>query len=175
MAATVFAAGAFVLAAMAEWRRWRERPKWSWAAESGEHRDHPGKYRISLQLLADAPAHHVTVEGVGLELWHGHHDHDHDRRSWPYLGMVSPLDPPLVTYVEGDGTTELPGVVVTWQIPPMRTERFMAQDIPVGVDAAFGQPYPLWVPRPWELRWWQQRWRAVRRRLRRGRGTGPTA
>jgi hypothetical protein len=92
--------------------------------------------------MADAPAHHVTVEGDGLELWHGHHDHEHDRRTWPHLGMVSPSDPPLVLYVECDGTAERPGAVVTWRIPPMRAQRFMAQDISVGVDAALGKPYP---------------------------------
>lgn len=169
VASAVFAAGAFALAGIAEWRRWRGRPTWYWAADRAHSRGHPGCYRIRLQLMSDTPAHHIIVEGCGLELWHGHHDHEHDRDDWPHLSTYAPADSPLTLYVEKDGTHPQPHLRISWTVPPLRVERFLVQEIPVDPEVHASQPYRMDKPRPWRRRWWQRRWAKLRSHARRRR------
>lgn len=143
IAATLFAAGAFALGLLDEWRRFRSRPTWSWAAIQARPRSDARRHRVELQLISDHPAYHVTVEGVGLDLDQDHHDHAHDRTRWPHHGVIDPSDDPLVIYVVEDGSREEPRLDVTWMIPPMRRGRFLTQQVPVGPDARRVDPEPL--------------------------------
>jgi hypothetical protein len=149
IAAAFFAAGAFALGLLYEWRRWRSRPTWYWAADLATLRADPRCYRFRLQLVADQPALHVTVDGVGVDLdanvndhAHGHQDpRGHDR--WPHRGSVDPRDDPIEVFVAETGEVADPHLLVTWSVPPMRRERFLAQRIYVAEDAPVTQPYEL--------------------------------
>jgi hypothetical protein len=175
VAAALFAAGALALGLLDEWRRWRSRPSWDWSAYVAVHQRHTDRYRVTLQLIADHPAYHVTVHGDGLELDHDHHDHDHDRTDWPHLGMMSPSDAELVLYVMEDGSGVAPQLRVTWAVPPIRRDRHFEQVIPVDPDAELGpEPYELRGPRWWEGEWWRRRWQAVRDGLSRSRSDAPS-
>lgn len=174
VAATLFAAGAFALGLFDLWRRWQTRPFWSWAPSKETLKSNDRRHRVDLQLMADVPAHHVAVDGVGLTLWQGHTDDDHHRAHWPHLGTVAPSDPPLRLYVEEEEGHDQPHLVATWSVPPMRAERSMEQRIPVWAGAPLGPPpYELRSPKPWEKAWWRRRWQAIRDRLTRRGGDAP--
>ena len=155
IAATLFAAGAFGLGLWELLRRWRARPSYSWTTQTAWRKVDPSRHRISLQLIADAPAYHVTVDGAGLDLDQQHHDHANERQDWPHLGSVNPVDPPLVVYVVENNEHPQPHVRVVWQVPPLRRERFFEQLVYVGGEDA---PHPP----PYEQRdspWWRRHWR----------------
>lgn len=157
IAATLFAAGAFALGLLHEWRRLRSRPTWSWAVRQAQHANDSRRHRIELQLISDHPAYHVQVEGVSLHIDHDHHDHDHDRTEWPHLGIVDPRDDPLVIYAKETGATKAPRLDVTWMIPPMRRGNFLRQSIAMGPNAPKAAPRRLGMPA------WRRRLRRLRR------------
>ena len=164
IAAALFAAGAFALGIWEQVRRWRNRPDRSWAVAPATHPRDPTIHLLDIQLIGDAPAYHVEMEGRGLELYHGHHDHDHDRNRWPHEGMVSPGDRPIRLYLQETGETDDPRLVVRWWAPPVRRPRIFEHAIPVvrGVEYDDG-PYELKHLRPWRLAW-RRTWRRMRRR-----------
>jgi hypothetical protein len=155
VAAALFAGGAFALALLAEIRRWQSRPAWSWAAQHAVDTRNRHRHRLALQLVADHPAYHVTVEGIGLTLDQTHHDHDHDRTTWPHLAAYAPTEPPLVLYVIEDGAVDVPHLEVVWQIPPVRRGRYMIQRIDVRGDETHA---PEWLTPPWGVQAWRRIW-----------------
>lgn len=160
VAATLFAAGAFGIGVWEQVRRWRNRPTRSWSLVTFTHRNDPAKMMVDLQLIGDAPAYHVTVEGVGVDLSRSHHDHERGRTEWPHEGMVEPSHEPMRLYLEETGDVDDPHLLVCWLVPPVRRWRFFEQRIPVREAAPLGpEPYELKAPPCWK-----RVWRRVRRR-----------